>query len=306
MRDTQAMQDHPTSAFGTVRRAFKVFVLFAHQWFWIGVCFVEPSAGLVIAGIVLGFMMVLGVELGHHRYFAHRAFKTGRLFQFILAVWATAAFQRDIFWWASMHRRHHRYSDTPEDPHTPHFRGKWGFVYAYLYWGVARKNAHAKLEYVPDLMKFPELRILVNVHYLVNLGWGLGAFAVAHWLPSVSGWQTLAWLYVVPHFICQHIISAEATFAHGMPQLPACYRNFNTGDKSLNNLLLGLLSLGGGFHNNHHEFPASARIGLKWYEVDITFLVIKALNAAGIIHGVRVPERAVRYMSLQNDGGANH
>lgn len=294
------------SGFIASRRAFKVFILFAHQWFWLGAFFVEPRAALVAAGILLGFILVLGVELGHHRYFAHHAFKTGRLFQFVLAVWATAAFQRDIFWWSSMHRLHHRHSDTPEDPHTPYFRRAWGFIYAYLYWGVADRNAQARLETIPDLVKFPELRILVKWHYLVNMGLGLAAFCAGHfWLSGISGWQTLVWLYVIPHFVCQHIISAEATFAHGMPRLPACYRHFETRDKSLNNVLLGLMSLGGGFHNNHHKFPGSARIGLKWYEVDITYLVIKALAAARLIHDVRVPVHVKRYIEMQGHAGAN-
>lgn len=289
-----------------IQRAFKVFILFAHQWFWIGAFFVDARASLVLPGIALGFLLVLGVELGHHRYFAHRAFTTNRLFQFILGVWATAAFQRDIFWWSSMHRQHHRYSDTPDDPHSPYAKKGWGFIYAYLYWGIAKKNAETSTKYIPDLMRFPELRFLAYWHYLVNLSLAAAAFSVGHfWLKDSSGWQTLVWLYVMPHFICQHIISAEATFAHGVPRLPASYQPFDTRDKSLNNVLLGLVSCGGGFHNNHHKFPGSARIGLRWYEIDITYLVIKALHAIGLIQQVRIPKSVREYSGMQGRVNSN-
>ncbi len=284
-----------------LRRAFKVTVLFLHQWLWVGVFFVPFSSPLLLATFALAFLLVMGVEMGHHRYFSHRSFRCGRVFQFVLGVWATAAFQRDILWWASMHRLHHRYSDAKGDPHTPYSDQAGGFWHAYINWGVDRRFAEPNYAGIRDLLAFPELRWLGRWHYVVNLSfaaicYGLGASG----LVGESGAQTFVWLYVVPLFITQQMFGLQATVTHGVPRLPGSYQPFDAGDRSLNHVVLGFISTGGGFHNNHHRFPGSARLGLRPFEIDTTYLALRLLQAVGVVHRIHVPPDAVRYA---HDGG---
>lgn len=279
-----------------LRRAVKVLVLFLHQWLWPSVFLVAFDPWLLPWAFALTFFLMLGVEMGHHRYFSHRSFRTGRLFQFLLGVWATAAFQRDVLWWASMHRLHHRHADEVGDPHSPYRRAGGGFWHAYVNWGVDRRFAEPAYEQVHDLLAFRELRWLSRFYGLVNIvyaaaAWGVGAVG---WLGS-SGGQTLVWLYVVPLFLTQQATSMLATLAHGVPRLPGSYRPFDAGDRSLNHLLLGLLTHGGGYHNNHHRFPGSARLGLRRYEIDTTYLVLRLLQVLGIVTRIHVPPQAARH-----------
>ncbi|WP_211473004.1 acyl-CoA desaturase [Collimonas humicola] len=292
----------PILPFPRVRRAFKVTALFVHQWLWLGIFAVPFQLSLLAPCVILGFLLILGVELGHHRYFSHRSFRTGRVFQFVLGVWATAAFQRDVLWWASMHRLHHRFSDTPNDPHSPYAENAGGYWHAHLVWAVVKRNAEVDQRGIPDLLAYPELRWLGNWHYLISIALAAICYSLgASGLAGTSGWQTLIWLYVMPVFICQHVISCQATFAHAAPRLPGAYRSFETDDESVNHLLMGLVSSGGGFHNNHHRFPGSARLGLKPGEFDITYLVIKVLHRLGIVHKVTIPRAVLSYIKEQRE-----
>jgi stearoyl-CoA desaturase (delta-9 desaturase) len=272
-----------------------VLVLFLHQWLWPAVFLVPFAPGLVAPCVLLGLLLVLGVEVGNHRYFSHRSFTTGRGFQFVLAWWATLAFQRSVLWWACMHRKHHRHSDQLGDPHSPYASAGGSFWHAYINWGVAAPNAETDARVVRDLMAYPELRMLAHLSYLPNLVYAGAAFAVGHlgWLGS-SGAQTVVWLYVLPVFLCQQIISTQATVAHGVPRLPGSYQPYQAGDNSLNHLVLGLVSCGGGFHNNHHRFPGSARLGLRWYELDLAYVAIRTLQRIGLVQKVSIPPKALR------------
>lgn len=283
-----------------LRRAVTVTVLFLHQCLWLSVFLVPWQPALLAPALLLGWLLILGVEMGNHRYFSHRSFTTGRVFQFVLAWWATLAFQRSVLWWACMHRQHHRFSDQPGDPHSPYAAAGGGFLYAHLNWGVAERNASADPHYIRDLLAYPELRWLERFGYVPNLVYAGGAYLLGHmgWV-GMSGAQAVVWLYVVPLFICQHVISSQATLAHGAPRLPGSYRSFSTGDRSLNHVLLGLISCGGGYHNNHHRFPGSARVGMRWYEVDLAYLAIKALQRVGLVHKVSIPNQVRRHAGME-------
>lgn len=279
-----------------LRRALTVAALHLHQFLWLGVFLVPFQRGLLPAALVLGMLLVIGVEMGHHRYFSHRSFRVGRGFQCVIALWASASFERGILWWASMHRLHHRHSDTPLDPHTPLRRAGGGFLHAWLRWAVHPRNAEPDYRLVKDLLAYPELRFIGQFPYLVSaayagLAWGLGA---AGWVGS-SGLQTWVWLYALPVTLCQQIISTQATLAHGVPRLPGSYQPLPCQDASLNHRWLGLISTGGGFHNNHHHFPSSARLGLRPGEWDISYGAILLFKRLGLVHSITVPQRALDY-----------
>ena len=298
---TQLEQELPAPR---LRRGFKVTVLVLHQWLWPCVLFVPFSANLLVAALCLAFLLVMGVEMGHHRYFAHRSFKCSRVFQFILGVWATAAFQRDVLWWASMHRVHHRYSDKPGDPHTPYKELGGGFWHAYINWGIDHRYADPNYRMIKDLLQYPELRWLGRWHYLVNIIYASLCFTLGalNWVGE-SGLHTLVWLYILPHIMAQNIISSQGAFAHGVPRLPGSYRPFDIGDKSLNHILLGVFTTGGGFHNNHHRFPNSARLGLLPKEIDLTYIALRGFEMLGLVRDIHIPSAAIRYRNerIAND-----
>jgi stearoyl-CoA desaturase (delta-9 desaturase) len=282
--------------FARFRRAFKVLVLFLHQWLWLGAFFVPFEGSLLPGTFAIAFLLMLGVEIGHHRYFSHRTFRTGRTFQFMLGVLATAAFQRDVIWWASMHRQHHCYSDQEGDPHSPYPRTGGGYLHAHINWAVHPNYADPFYFRVRDLTAIPEIRWLGQWHYLINLSyafivWFIGEYATT----SYTGFQLLIWWYVMPIYLTQQILSALTTYAHGRPRLPGSYRSYeDVKDKSVNHWLLGIISTGGGFHNNHHRFPTSARMGLRWFEIDISYLIIRMLERIGIVYNVRIPSELAK------------
>lgn len=279
-----------------LRRKLTVAALRLHQLLWLGVFFVPWELGLALAALVLGMVLVVGVEMGHHRYFSHRSFRVGRGFQFVIALWASAAFERSILWWASMHRLHHRHSDTPLDPHTPLRAAGGSFLHAWGFWATHPRNLEPDYRLVKDLLAYPELRVIGQFPYLVSaayaaLAWSLGATGSV----GSSGLQTWLWLYAMPVTLCQLIISTQATFAHGVPRLPGSYRPLPCNDNSLNHRWLGLISTGGGFHNNHHHFPSSARLGLRPGEWDISYGAILLFKRLGLVHSIHVPQRAQHY-----------
>jgi stearoyl-CoA desaturase (delta-9 desaturase) len=219
-------------------------------------------------------LQVLGVTAGYHRYFSHHAFKTSRTFQFVLAWLGCAAMHNGPLWWASSHRRHHRYSDRSGDPHSPALGGLW---HAHLGWVLSGENDHPDLANVRELARFPELRFLDRFKWLPTLATG-AVCALAF------GWSGLAWGLGVATTLAFHAPLFVNSAGHVWGS-----RRFATKDASRNNLVLGVLVLGEGWHNNHHHDPSSARHGLAWWEVDLTYYAIWLLSMLGVVWDVRRP-----------------
>lgn len=280
-----------------------VMVLALHQWLWVGVFFVPFDVSWLGLSLLLSVVMTLGVEIGHHRYFSHRSFKTNRVFQFVLAVWAAASFQRSVLWWASMHRMHHKHSDRAGDPHSPWREANGGLYHAFINWGASRENAQPHMAMIKDLVKFPELVWVSRFHYLVNLNLAALCFTLG-WAGYVgqSGLHAFVYLYALPLAFTRTTIGLESTVSHGAPYLPGSYKTYDTQDRSLNHWWIGLISAGGGFHNNHHRFPHSARLGLGKWEVDLAFIVICALEKIGMVRDVQIPTE----QSLRRAAGENY
>ncbi|MBA3709121.1 MAG: fatty acid desaturase, partial [Planctomycetes bacterium] len=233
--------------------------VFLVGWSWVAV-------GVCVALYVLRMHAITG---WYHRYFSHRTFKTNRFWQFVWAAIGNSSSQRGPLWWAAHHRHHHRYSDEPEDIHSPKQRGFW---WSHMAWFLTKTNFRSNMEMVPDLAKFPELVWLDRFDSLMPIILGFSCFglgvALQHWAPGLgtSGAQMLVWGFVI-----STVVTAHATFTINSLSHVFGSRRYETSDTSRNNLLLALLTLGEGWHNNHHHYQSTVRQGFRWYEIDVTW-----------------------------------
>lgn len=236
---------------------------------WTGV-----SWSMVALCLGLYLVRMFAVTAGYHRYFSHRSFKTSRWFQFVLAFLAQSTSQKSVLWWAALHRHHHKHSDTELDVHSPRHRGFW---YSHVGWIFDQRYDRTDLADVPDLAKYPELTFLLKYEQLPSIVLAVACFAAFGWEGLVVGffWSTVL-LYHGTFFI------NSLAHVHGK-------QRYATGDDSRNNWWLAIITLGEGWHNNHHAYQRSARQGFRWWEVDITYYILKALSWAGIVRDLGKP-----------------
>jgi stearoyl-CoA desaturase (Delta-9 desaturase) len=253
--------------------------------FWTG-----WSAVAVAVAALLYALRMFAVTGFYHRYFSHRTFKTSRWGQFLFALLGASAVQRGPLWWAAHHRHHHRHSDEEGDVHSPH---QHGLYWSHFGWITSRANFPTRLRLVKDLARFPELRFLDRFDTLVPLLlaaflYGLGAF-LNRYFPELAtnGPQMLVWGFFISTVVLFHGTCLINSLAHTFGK-----RRYATRDQSRNSLLLALITLGEGWHNNHHHYPTATRQGFFWWEVDITYYLLRALSWTGLIWDLRdVPER---------------
>ncbi len=217
---------------------------------------------------------MFAITAGYHRYFSHRSFKLDRVSQFVLAFLAQTSAQMGVLWWAAHHRTHHRHSDTGEDVHSPVARSLW---WAHMGWLLAGKSREYDSRIMPDFEKFPELRLLNKYHRAPAVLFGAAVFAA-------GGYPVFLWGFVVSTVLLWHCTFSINSLAHVWGS-----RVFETGDQSRNNFFLALITFGEGWHNNHHQFMYSARQGLQWWEIDMTYYVLKILSLFGIVRELRAP-----------------
>ena len=238
----------------------------------------------IIVAISFYVLRMVGITAFYHRYFAHKTFQTSRFMQFIFALIGSAATQRGPLWWASHHRHHHHYADTNEDVHSP----IKGFFWSHMGWFLSDKNFKTRLELIPDFARFKELILLDRFDIFVPLS----CLAIMYLLGSMlnyfypnwgtSGLQMMIWGYVISTVVLLHATLSINSFAHRFGS-----RRFETKDTSRNSLLLALITFGEGWHNNHHQFPHSARQGLRWWEIDMSFYIIKLMEKIGLVWNVK-------------------
>jgi stearoyl-CoA desaturase (delta-9 desaturase) len=248
-----------------------------------------------VSGVALAVAAVLfvarafGLTAGYHRYFAHRSYRTSRIGQLALGLLGASAAQMGPLWWAGHHRLHHRHSDRTGDPHSP----VTGSLYwAHIGWLLCRRHAATPLGAMRDFARFPELVWLDRWHAVapaaVALGcWALGAALAARGF-ATSGAQMLIVGFLLGTLALYHVTYAVNSLAHRFGT-----RRYDAEDGSRNHALLALVSLGDGWHNNHHRFPRAARHGFFWWELDPTWLGLRALAALGFVSDlVPVPAEA--------------
>jgi len=242
----------------------------------LGIFFVPFRWSLVALCLGLYLVKMFGITAGFHRYFSHRTFKTSRVFQCVLAVLGGLSVQRGALWWAAHHRHHHRYSDQHGDLHSP---GLQGFLHAHVGWILDAANNDTNYERVGDLSRYPELVWLNRWHVLPGLLLAIALFAIGG----------LPWLFW--GFFFSTVLTWHATFAINSLTHMFGRRRFRTKDDSRNSWVLAILTLGEGWHNNHHYYKASARQGFFWWEVDVSYYVLRLLEKVGLVWELKEPPR---------------
>lgn len=254
--------------------------------------FIAVHVGAVVGAVLVGWSWQLiglavlsyvvrmwAITAGYHRYFSHRSFKTSRVFQFLLAFVATCSVQKGVLWWAAHHRHHHRHSDEEPDLHSPTLRG---FLWAHFGWFLCRKHNATNYSKIKDFAKYPELVWLNRFHLVPPLAVG----GLVWWL---GGTAAFVWAGLVGTVALWHGTFTINSLCHVFGR-----RRFATSDTSKNSLILALITLGEGWHNNHHFFPGSTRQGFYWWEIDITYYSLKFLELFRIVWDVRgVPKRVL-------------
>ena len=238
-------------------------VLFS-GWSW-------PGLALAVA---LYYARMFFLTAGFHRYFSHRAFKTSRAFQLVLAIGGTLCVQKGVLWWASHHRRHHRFTDQPRDVHSPRHGGLW---WSHAGWILSSDHERTDFAGIRDFARYPELRWL-NRHFLVP------PLLLAVGLFLAGGWWALLWGFLVSTTLLWHGTFLVNSLAHCVG-----WRRYDTRDDSRNNLAIALLTMGEGWHNNHHHFMTSARQGFFWWEIDLTYYVLLGCARLGLVRELRKP-----------------
>lgn len=235
------------------------------------------------------FIRMFSITAFFHRYLSHKTFQTSRAVQFIFLLIGTMSAQRGPLWWAAHHRYHHRFTDTDQDPHS----STHGFWYSHIGWFLNDYNFALRKEVVKDWLKYPELIWLDRFSVLVVLLTAFSVYCLGEWLAvafpylGTSGLQLLVWGFVVSTVLLIHATLCINSLAHLYGR-----RDFETPDQSRNNWFLSIITLGEGWHNNHHYYAGSARQGFYWWQIDITYYVLKIMSWFGLVWGLKpIPAR---------------
>lgn len=254
----------------------------------------------MIAMIVMYCIAGFGTTVGYHRLLTHRSFEAPRFVRALLAIFASTGAQGPVMRWCATHRRHHQTSDHDGDPHSPHLHGSSilavtrGMWHAHVSWMFERDKpdmAHS----VADLLADPVLLRVDHLYWLwVALGILLPGAFVGLWTGTWQGvFSGILWGGFVRICLMQHVTWSINSVCHVWGSRP-----FQTSDHSANNWICAVLALGEGWHNNHHAFPTSARQGLRWWQFDSSWLIIRAMKAMGLAWNLRTPtESAMRVRS---------
>ena len=244
------------------------------------------------ACITLFAIRMFAITGFYHRYFSHKTFRTSRFVQLLFAMIGATAVQRGPLWWAAHHRGHHMHSDTPEDKHSPQ---EHGFFWSHMGWFLTKSNFVTNTKFVRELIRFPELRIIDRFDLLMPLALSITLFFVGYYLNqyepqlNTNGFQLLIWGFSVSTVMLYHATFLVNSVAHQWGK-----KRYETKDTSRNNFIIAILTFGEGWHNNHHHYPGSARQGFYWWEIDLTYYVLKFLAMIGIIWDMRTVSDNIR------------
>lgn len=285
--DAAARDLEPTTEFNWLRcLPFILCHLACLMVIWVGW---SPVALWVALGLYL--LRMFAITGFYHRYFSHRSFKTSRAFQFLFALIGCTAVQRGPLWWAAHHRHHHRHSDTEKDVHSPVVHG---FIWSHFAWFTNNVNFPTAYTKIKDFARFPELRFLNRYDVVVPIGFAGGIAALGwllgRYLPEwgTNGPQMLCWGFFISTVAVWHGTFLVNSLAHVLGR-----RRYDTRDDSRNNLAIALVTLGEGWHNNHHRYPASTRQGFFWWEIDLTYYLLKLFQGLGLVWDLKPVPAAV-------------
>jgi stearoyl-CoA desaturase (delta-9 desaturase) len=274
--DTASLSTGARRAFRLARRLgdhfYKVAFVAIHV-LALAALVVEPTGPALTLGAGLFALRMFGITAGYHRYFAHRSYKTSRWFQFLLALLGCSGAQRGPLWWAANHRTHHQRADTRDDPHSP----LGGFCWAHAGWILRQPPDAPGSKPARDFARYPELRWLDRWQWVPP-----SCLLVVCYL--VADWSGLVWGFLVSTVLLYHATFLVNSVCHLFGT-----RRYHTPDRSRNNAVVALLTMGEGWHNNHHRYPSSARQGFRWWEIDLTYYALCVLGACGLVWDLREP-----------------
>lgn len=253
---------------------------------WTGI-----SWAAVIAAVLFYVIRMFAITGFYHRYFSHRTFKTSRPVQFLFAVLGNSSMQRGPLWWAATHRHHHKHADHEEDVHSPVISG---FFWSHIGWLTCMRNFPTAYKAVPDLARYPELVFLNRFDQTVPFAYGLLTIGLG-WLletfvPSLG--MPMEQFFVWTFFISTTALLHGTLFINSLAHVWG-HRSYETDDDSRNSWILSLITLGEGWHNNHHRYPHSVRQGFRWWQMDPTYYGLKMLSWTGLIWDLRPVPHAV-------------
>jgi stearoyl-CoA desaturase (delta-9 desaturase) len=255
--------------------------------------FLAVFTGVPLKVVVLAFatfaVRMFFITAGYHRYFSHRSYRLGRVWQFMMAFGGTTAAQKGPLWWAAHHRNHHQFADTERDTHSP----QKGFWWSHVGWILCDKFGASRHDKIRDFAKYPELRFLDKHDWIGP--WTLG---VACYL--IAGWSGLLIGFFASTVVLWHTTFTVNSLAHVFGR-----RVYDTPDTSRNSLLVAIATGGEGWHNNHHRYPFAARQGFRWWQIDVTYYVLRALGAVGIVRDLRPVPREVVAEAKRRTGSAS-
>lgn len=262
----------------TAERVFNILGMLAIHGGAVAALFVGARAIDIVLCMAFYWLRMFAITGAYHRYFSHRAYKTSRAFQFLLALLGTTATQKGPLWWAATHRRHHRESDTPRDVHSPVQRGFW---YSHIGWILGDEHENYEPSEVKDLYKYPELRWLDRWHVVP-------VFAFIGLSVLFGGLRGITWWYCLSTALCMHATFTINSLSHVWGK-----RRFETTDDSRNNPYLAIITMGEGWHNNHHRYMQTANQGFYWWQIDLTYYVLTMLSWVGLVWDLRKPPQRI-------------
>jgi len=246
----------------------------------------------VVILVLMYFISVTGMEVGYHRFFTHASFKSNSFITSFLAITGSFCAMGPVIYWVANHRRHHRHSDKDGDPHSPHKSGSFlkGLWHSHIGWQY-EDNAPNTAYFAKELLKNP-LVFQLNKYYLVWLVLGLliptviGFFIVGGWVGALSGflWGGLARIFIV-----NQVTFSVTSLCHIYGK-----KEYDTNEESRNLAILAIPTFGQSWHNNHHAFPNSAYIGLKWWQIDIGGMIITVLKFLGLAWDIQKPKKRIK------------
>ena len=251
----------------------------------LGVIWTGWSWTAVGAAVVLYLVRMFVITAFYHRYFSHRTFQTHRWVRLLAACIGVSAAQRGPLWWAAHHREHHRHSDEEPDLHSPWWKG---VLWSHTGWFLTQRGRATNWKAIPDWSRSRELLWVERNHILgpvvlvaalAAVGWALAVFAPGL---GTGPAQLVVWGFGVSTTALYHATFTINSLAHTVGS-----RRFQTGDDSRNNWFLALLTLGEGWHNNHHFHPGTVRQGFYWWEYDPAYWALRVMSWAGLVWDLR-------------------
>lgn len=257
----------------------------------IGVLWVGHSYFAIMLALAFYGIRIFSIGAFYHRYFSHKSYETNRFWQFIFALLGMSAIQRGPLWWAAHHRHHHIHSDDPDDSHSA---AQHGFWWSHIGWFLSKRHFHYPENCIKDFSRYPEIKWLDRFDSLIAMLFAGTIFLIGYVCQSIwpalntSGLQCFIWVFCISTVCSYHVTFCINSLTHIFGK-----RVYPTKDQSKNHWLLALLTFGEGWHNNHHFYPVSARQGFTWWQIDITYYILKGMEKIRIIKNLKKPPQRI-------------